>query len=315
VIAHWDEIPSERLEKGHMCGTWADLGEAAGTRRVGVNRIKVEPGRWSTPMHRELDSEEIFFVLDGSGWSVQDDQAYEIGPGDCIVYRVADSHTLRAGDEGLDVLAFGERIIARYTHFPRTNVIGNYPGVIVDVSQGPRAWDREAAAGEPKLPDVSPRPVHIVNAYEVDAEYEGDAGRWARMAIKAGAVRTGLNWAHLREGRAGAPPHCHSADEEIFVVLDGQGILELWPSPALVADGREREEHPIRAGHVVSRPASTGISHHFRAGDGGMTFLAYGTREPNDVCYYPRSNKIYWRGLGLIARLEHLSYDDGEPED
>lgn len=45
-----------------------------------------------------------------------------------------------------------------------------------------------------------------------------------------------------------------------------------------------------------------------------MTFLAYGTREPNDVCYYPRSNKIYWRGLGVIARLEHLSYDDGEPE-
>ena len=44
-----------------------------------------------------------------------------------------------------------------------------------------------------------------------------------------------------------------------------------------------------------------------------MTFLAYGTRRPNDVCYYPRSNKIFWRGLGLIARLEPLDYDDGEP--
>ena len=38
----------------------------------------------------------------------------------------------------------------------------------------------------------------------------------------------------------------------------------------------------------------------------GMTFLAYGTRNPNDVCYYPRSNKINFRGLGLIARLEDL---------
>jgi uncharacterized cupin superfamily protein len=46
-----------------------------------------------------------------------------------------------------------------------------------------------------------------------------------------------------------------------------------------------------------------------------MTFLVYGTRRANDVCYYPRSNKIYWRGLGLIARLEPLAYDDGEPED
>jgi hypothetical protein len=46
-----------------------------------------------------------------------------------------------------------------------------------------------------------------------------------------------------------------------------------------------------------------------------MTYLAYGTRRPNEVCYHPRSNKIYWRGLGLIARLEPLDYDDGEPED
>jgi len=61
--------------------------------------------------------------------------------------------------------------------------------------------------------------------------------------------------------------------------------------------------------------ANRGISHHFRAGPAGMTFLAYATRRPNDVCYYPRSNEIYWRGLGLIARLEPLDYDDGEPED
>ena len=46
-----------------------------------------------------------------------------------------------------------------------------------------------------------------------------------------------------------------------------------------------------------------------------MTFLAYGTREANDICYYPRSNKLYFRGVGLIGRLESLGYDDGEPED
>jgi hypothetical protein len=51
----------------------------------------------------------------------------------------------------------------------------------------------------------------------------------------------------------------------------------------------------------------------FRGGDEGMTFLAYGTRRPKDVCYYPRSNKIFWRGV--IARLEPLDYEGGEPED
>ena len=31
------------------------------------------------------------------------------------------------------------------------------------------------------------------------------------------------------------------------------------------------------------------------------------------VRYYPRSNKVFFRGLGLIARLEALEYHDGEP--
>ena len=98
------------------------------------------------------------------------------------------------------------------------------------------------------------------------------------------------------------------------MILEGSGTVELWPSPE-AALRMERETHEIRAGDVISRPPSTGISHFLRAGEVAMTFLAYGTREPNDVCYYPRSNKIYWRGLGLIARLEPLDYDDGEPED
>ena len=45
----------------------------------------------------------------------------------------------------------------------------------------------------------------------------------------------------------------------------------------------------------------------FRAGDRGLTYLAYGTRDPGDVCYYPRSNKIAFRGVGVIARLEQLT--------
>jgi uncharacterized cupin superfamily protein len=57
---------------------------------------------------------------------------------------------------------------------------------------------------------------------------------------------------------------------------------------------------------VISRPASTARSHCLRTGDSSMTYLADGTREPNDVCYYPCSNTIFWRGLGLVARLEPL---------
>jgi hypothetical protein len=30
------------------------------------------------------------------------------------------------------------------------------------------------------------------------------------------------------------------------------------------------------------------------------------------MCFYPRSNKISFRGLGVIARVERLEYWDGE---
>jgi hypothetical protein len=36
--------------------------------------------------------------------------------------------------------------------------------------------------------------------------------------------------------------------------------------------------------------------------------LAYGTRDPNDIAYYPRSRKVFWRGVGLVARIDHLDY-------
>jgi uncharacterized cupin superfamily protein len=314
VIANWNDVAGERLEEGHLAGTWYDLGGAAGTQAVGVTRIQIEPGRWSTPAHVELDEEEIFFVLAGSGLSWQDGNTYEVRAGDCIVHRVAhEAHTLHAGDDGLDVLAFGERTNATATYLPRAKVMRMGP--TLDASQGPHPWEREAAAGAPELAQPSERPKSILNLGDAEVDYEGEVGRYIRLAHQAGATRTGLNWGHLNAQRAGAPPHCHSEEEEIFVVLDGAGTLELWPSPQRVRQGREQESHEMQAGDVVSRPPGTGMAHSFRAGEDGMTFLMYGTRRPNDICYYPRSNKISFRGVGLIARLDDLDYDDGESED
>ena len=98
-----------------------------------------------------------------------------------------------------------------------------------------------------------------------------------------------------------APAHCHSLEEEIFVVLDGEGTLHL--------DG---EPTAVRAGHVVSRPAGTRVSHQFSAGGQGLTFLAYGTRERGDLCYYPRSRKVLLRGVGVYVSVEAHDYWDGE---
>ena len=125
----------------------------------------------------------------------------------------------------------------------------------------------------------------------------------------AGSYKTGLQLFEVPPGKLLNPPHCHSAEEEIFVVLDGAGALELWPH---LRFGGEHEEHAVRRGSVVARPAGTGRGHTFRAGERGLTVLAYGTRDPRDVTFYPRSGKVSFRGIGLIGRLEVLDYWDGE---
>jgi uncharacterized cupin superfamily protein len=119
----------------------------------------------------------------------------------------------------------------------------------------------------------------------------------------------------LHPGKMGSPPHVHSEEEEVFVILDGDATLELWPAPTRAARGAVREEMPVRPGHVIARPPGSGVGHSFRAGENGVTMLIYGTRKPNDMCFYPRSNKIFFRGLGVIGRVEPLEYDDGERDD
>ena len=85
-------------------------------------------------------------------------------------------------------------------------------------------------------------------------------------------------------------------------MLEGDGTL-------LLGD----EEHPVRAGHVVARPAGTGVAHAFRAGPRrpGAAGLRR-TRVPDDACFYPRSGKVAFRGLGVVGRIEQLDYWDGE---
>ena len=37
-----------------------------------------------------------------------------------------------------------------------------------------------------------------------------------------------------------------------------------------------------------------------------------GQRDTRDISYYPRTNKVFFRGVGLLTRLEPVGYWDGE---
>ena len=310
-ITHFDQARAREYQLGHLHGRWTMLGEGAGCVNVGIRRIELPAGGWSTPAHEHGGSEEIFYVLAGKGLSWQNGKTAEIGAGDCIVYLARrGAHTLHAL-EPLDVLAFGPRIYDEALRLPRLgmSLVGGRmaetaPGVLDGV---PAQFIHESALGPPELPpEPGPRPDTVVNLDAV-APLSVERPRTVRtrrnLGRAAGSVTTGLQHCELAPGKESAPPHCHSLEEEIFVILEGEGTLVL-------AD----EETDVRAGHVVARPAATTVPHMFRAGADGLTYLAYGTREAGDLCYYPRSNKIAFRGVGVIARLAQLDYWDGEDD-
>jgi uncharacterized cupin superfamily protein len=274
-----------------------------------VRRIQLPAGGWSTPAHEHGRSEEIFYVLAGRGFSWQAGRTAEIRAGDGILYAPRrGAHTIGA-DEDLDLLAFGTREYDESLRLPRldlslvgTRAVSSLPGAVAGV---PIQHAREAELGAPEVTDPpGERPGTIVNLAELETvvvtrpKVERTRRNFGR---RLGSRFSGLQHVVVAAGKASAPLHCHTIEEEIFVVLDGEGWLVL-----------DEEDTPVRAGSVIVRPPSTGVSHLLRAGDSPLTYLAYGTRDPGDICYYPRSNKIAFRGVHLMARLEKIDYWDGE---
>src|SRR5829696_7159139 len=278
MAVHWDDVEPVALDRGELRGERRRLGAAAGAQRVGLSRYRLAAGDRAMPVHVHGDEEEIFYVLAGEGLSWQDGRTFRVGPADCIVHRAGgESHTIVGDGEGLDVLAFAEGSDTGLTWLPRAGVMWAGPHrVPVDA---PHPFDAEAAAGPLDMPAPEPeRPPTIVALDDVEAAAfgRGDVRAVRRyLGRAAGSRRSGLNHLTVAPGALAAPPHCHSAKEELFVVLAGDG--------ALLLDGAEPET--LRAGSVVARPAGTGVAHALRAGPDGLVLLAYGPRDPRDVAF------------------------------
>lgn len=312
-LVHWDDVTGRRVEVGPLAGVWRDLGRAAGSMTTGLRHVQVDAGRRSPPVHTHEGEEEIFFVLSGAGISWQDGQAYEIGAGDCLVHGAGGpAHTLVAGERQLDVLAFGTRRPSALARLPRAGVAWD-GATWVATAPDPHPWAREAAAGDLPMPPPGPRPANIVNLQDVEPveRRQGDAHFHSRdLGTAAGSAVSGLRYVETEARMMTFPPHVHSAEEEIFVVLDGSGSLLLYDRDRA---GQPPREEALRPGHVAVFPAGNGLAHGIRAGEEGITYLAYGERVGDDMCFYPRSQKISFRAFGLVTRVPRLSYWDDEP--
>jgi uncharacterized cupin superfamily protein len=305
MVIHSDEVEARTFEGTHLRGTRWRVGAAAGAKAAGLSRYRIAAGERAMPVHVHADEEELFYVLGGEGLSWQDGRTYAVRAGDCILHRPgAEPHTILGAGDGLDVLAFGGGSPTGLTWLPRAQAWWNGPHWLPH--DGPNPFAAEEAAGplEVLAPEAQ-RPPTIVALAEVPAEDFSGGGDVVAVRRDLGDVlestRTGVGHLVVEPGALSGPPHCHAAEEELFVVLDGTGALLLG-----------EEEHAVRAGSVVARPPGTGVPHAFRAGDGPLTLLAFGTREPNDIVFYPRSGKVGLRGVRVLFNVTQVEYWDGE---
>ena len=274
-LAHWDEVEPRRSPKPGAGGDWSFLGEAAGSVGIGVNRIRLGPDEVSTPAHVHGADEETFFVLGGSGPLVAGRRDVRDPPRrhDSSIRRATKAHTLRGGAGG------PRRPRVRPAHADRRRLPAEGRDLlavaVVDRGRHGRASVRPRAA-----PRVA-RAVAAAGQHRQHRRRRGPVRRPLEAARRGPRARrspasTGRRSRRARRARrrtATRPRRSSSSSST------ASGELELWapPDPKRDVPGEPVETHPVRRGHVVSRPPGTRVAHSFQAGESGLTYLAYGT--------------------------------------
>jgi len=130
-------------------------------------------------------------------------------------------------------------------------------------------------------------PKPFVNLDEVeftDIEENGYyTSRRAQFSAGIGARKLGYNLTELPPGKAQCPFHSHRAEEEMFLILEGEGELRF---------GDQR--HKIRRFDVIACPTGgVDVAHQIiNTGSTTMRYLALANMADVEICEYPDSDKV-----------------------
>lgn len=126
----------------------------------------------------------------------------------------------------------------------------------------------------------------IANMYELPAKHTQRGTRFeahaTRMGPAIGAEKLGAQYMVVPAGKCAFPRHNHHNNEEMFVVLEGEGTYR-----------RGDESWAVKAGDVISAPAGDVTTAHqlTNTSTSDLKYLSISTRNDLDICDYPDSGK------------------------
>ena len=109
----------------------------------------------------------------------------------------------------------------------------------------------------------------------------------APIGTRIGAKKLGYNLTIVAPGKRAFPYHNHHANEEMFCIVAGAGVLRYG-----------QEEYPVREGDVIACPPGGRETAHqlINTGATELRFLAVSTTIDTEVWEYPDSGK--WGAVG-----------------
>lgn len=133
----------------------------------------------------------------------------------------------------------------------------------------------------------------------------------ASLALGTVAQKLGASIDILAPGKRGCPYHLHHAQEEMFIILEGEGTLRV-----------AGEMIPLRTGDVIFIPPGPEYPHQIiNTSAHPLKYLSISTQEQPEICEYPDSNKFLVKSTGsgkldffvIQKKGESLDYWQDEP--
>lgn len=158
----------------------------------------------------------------------------------------------------------------------------------------------------------------VINPAELDLEHwqEGTffESRDAAFGAQLGLKDLGIGYGEVPPGKSGCPFHNHHIEEELFVILSGEGEYRFGP-----------DRYPVKPGDVLGAPAGgPETAHHLiNTGTVPLTYLSISANAKAEIVEYPDSGKFLAKSRAtpggkavfrFVGRKEsETDYWDGEP--